>query len=104
MSIPRSVGNTSESGLDRRVHRSEHASRAYIIPVVMLTRSLSPRVSSPSEPVGKYFLQLCTTTPCMLGGCGSTKILESIENHLKIKAGQTTPDKKFTLVEVECLG
>ncbi|KAE8215658.1 hypothetical protein CF327_g1087 [Tilletia walkeri] len=56
------------------------------------------------EPVGKYFLQLCTTTPCMLGGCGSTKILEAIEKHLGIKAGQTTSDKLFTLVEVECLG
>ncbi|CAD6885369.1 unnamed protein product [Tilletia controversa] len=56
------------------------------------------------EPVGKYFLQLCTTTPCMLGGCGSTKILEAIEKHLGIKAGQTTKDKLFTLVEVECLG
>ena len=56
------------------------------------------------EPVGKYFLQLCTTTPCMLGGCGSTKILEALENKLGIKAGQTTKDKKFTLVEVECLG
>lgn len=56
------------------------------------------------EPVGKYFLQLCTTTPCMLGGCGSTKILEALENKLGIKAGQTTADKKFTLVEVECLG
>ncbi|KAK0545843.1 NADH:ubiquinone oxidoreductase 24 [Tilletia horrida] len=56
------------------------------------------------EPVGKFFLQLCTTTPCMLGGCGSTKILEAIEGHLGIKAGQTTKDKLFTLVEVECLG
>ncbi|EST06565.1 NADH-quinone oxidoreductase subunit E-like protein [Kalmanozyma brasiliensis GHG001] len=56
------------------------------------------------EPVGKYFLQLCTTTPCMLGGCGSTKILEALEGKLGIKAGQTTEDKKFTLVEVECLG
>ncbi|EPQ32379.1 uncharacterized protein PFL1_00575 [Pseudozyma flocculosa PF-1] len=56
------------------------------------------------EPVGKHFLQLCTTTPCMLGGCGSTKILHAIQDHLKIKPGQTTDDKKFTLVEVECLG
>ncbi|KAK0520121.1 NADH:ubiquinone oxidoreductase 24 [Tilletia horrida] len=40
----------------------------------------------------------------MLGGCGSTKILEAIEAHLGIKAGQTTDDKLFTLVEVECLG
>lgn len=56
------------------------------------------------EPVGKFFLQLCTTTPCMLGGCGSTKILHALEDRLGIKAGQTTADKKFTLVEVECLG
>lgn len=56
------------------------------------------------EPVGKYFMQLCTTTPCMLGGVGSTKILHAIQDKLQIKAGQTTADKKFTLVEVECLG
>ncbi len=56
------------------------------------------------EPVGKYFMQLCTTTPCMLGGCGSDKILAAIQDKLQIKAGQTTPDQKFTLVEVECLG
>ncbi len=56
------------------------------------------------EPVGKYFMQLCTTTPCMLGGCGSTKILHAIQDKLQIKPGQTTADNKFTLVEVECLG
>ncbi|CAG8621337.1 358_t:CDS:2, partial [Ambispora gerdemannii] len=54
------------------------------------------------EPVGKYLLQLCTTTPCQL--CGSTKILETIEDHLGIKVGQTTTDNLFTLVEVECAG
>ncbi|KAJ2726156.1 NADH:ubiquinone oxidoreductase 24 [Coemansia sp. Benny D115] len=54
------------------------------------------------NPVGKYFLQVCTTTPCQL--CGSSKIVEAIENHLGIKVGQTTSDKLFTLVEVECAG
>ncbi|KAJ3041480.1 ndufv2NADH dehydrogenase flavoprotein subunit 2 [Rhizophlyctis rosea] len=54
------------------------------------------------EPVGKYFLQLCTTTPCQL--CGSDQILETIQSHLGIKPGQTTDDKLFTLVEVECAG
>lgn len=49
-------------------------------------------------------MQVCTTTPCMLGGCGSTKVLKAIEDHLGITAGHTTPDKKFTLIEVECLG
>ncbi|OZJ04769.1 hypothetical protein BZG36_01860 [Bifiguratus adelaidae] len=56
------------------------------------------------EPVGKYFLQLCTTTPCQLGGCGSTKILETLQKELGIKVGETTADGKFTLVEVECAG
>lgn len=56
------------------------------------------------EPVGTYFVQLCTTTPCMLGGCGSDKIHAAIEKQLGIKAGQSTPDKKFTFIEVECLG
>ncbi|KAI9820432.1 MAG: NADH:ubiquinone oxidoreductase 24 [Thelocarpon impressellum] len=56
------------------------------------------------SPVGKYHLQLCTTTPCQLGGCGSDVILEAIESNLGIHAGQTTPDKLFTFTEVECLG
>ncbi|KAB8272563.1 thioredoxin-like [2Fe-2S] ferredoxin-domain-containing protein [Aspergillus sergii] len=56
------------------------------------------------EPVGKYFVQLCTTTPCQLGGCGSTKILEAIQEHLGITPGHTTEDGLFTLLEVECLG
>jgi len=56
------------------------------------------------EPVGKYFVQICTTTPCMLGGIGSDLILEAIQDNLGIKPGQTTEDNKFTLLEVECLG
>ncbi|PWA30121.1 hypothetical protein CCH79_00009664, partial [Gambusia affinis] len=54
------------------------------------------------KPVGKYFIQICTTTPCML--CNSDSILEAIQNKLGIKVGETTPDKMFTLIEVECLG
>jgi len=54
------------------------------------------------EPVGKYLLQMCTTTPCEL--CGSTEVVKAIEDHLGIKTGQTTADGLFTLIEVECLG
>ncbi|ORZ22427.1 thioredoxin-like [2Fe-2S] ferredoxin-domain-containing protein [Absidia repens] len=56
------------------------------------------------NPIGKHFLQLCTTTPCQLGGCGSTKILDTLTKELDIKPGETTSDGKFTLVEVECAG
>ncbi|XP_072296789.1 NADH dehydrogenase [ubiquinone] flavoprotein 2, mitochondrial [Eucyclogobius newberryi] len=54
------------------------------------------------QPVGKYFIQICTTTPCML--CNSDSILETLQSKLGIKPGETTPDKMFTLLEVECLG
>ncbi|KAH8925742.1 hypothetical protein BT69DRAFT_1239732 [Atractiella rhizophila] len=54
------------------------------------------------EPVGEHFVQVCTTTPCML--MDSTAIVETILKHLKIGLGETTPDKKFTVIEVECLG
>ncbi|GAA6005724.1 hypothetical protein JCM11491_003985, partial [Sporobolomyces phaffii] len=56
------------------------------------------------EPVGDHFVQICTTTPCMLGGCGSDSIVDAITSHLGVGLGETTPDKKFTLLEVECLG
>ena len=54
------------------------------------------------EKVGKYFIQLCGTTPCMI--CGSEDIKKTIESHLGIKEGETTKDGLFTLREVECLG
>ncbi|SGY23892.1 BQ5605_C019g08992 [Microbotryum silenes-dioicae] len=56
------------------------------------------------EPVGDHFIQVCTTTPCMLGGAGSDVIVEAIQKHLGIGLGQTTKDNKFTFIEVECLG
>ena len=54
------------------------------------------------EKVGKYFLQLCGTTPCMI--CGSEDISRTIQSHLGIKEGETTEDGLFTLREVECMG
>jgi NADH-quinone oxidoreductase subunit E len=54
------------------------------------------------RPVGAYFVQICTTTPCWL--VGSDGIVSACRNKLGIGLGETTPDGKFTLVEVECLG
>ncbi|KAJ7090069.1 thioredoxin-like [2Fe-2S] ferredoxin-domain-containing protein [Mycena crocata] len=55
------------------------------------------------EPIGTNFVQVCTTTPCMLRG--STDILKTTCSHLGgIKPGETTKDGKFTVIEVECQG
>ncbi|RDL37634.1 NADH-ubiquinone oxidoreductase subunit [Venustampulla echinocandica] len=56
------------------------------------------------NPVGKLHVQVCTTTPCQLGGCGSDSIVKAVTDHLGIKGGETTKDGLFTFVEVECLG
>ena len=53
-------------------------------------------------PVGKYHLQLCSSTPCML--CGAGDLLKTCKSKLGIEHGETTKDGKFTLSEVECLG
>jgi NADH-quinone oxidoreductase subunit E len=54
------------------------------------------------RPVGRYFLQACTTTPCWLRG--SDAVVAACEKKLGIGVGGTTGDGVFTLVEVECLG
>jgi NADH-quinone oxidoreductase E subunit len=54
------------------------------------------------KETGKFHIEICTNVSCMLRGSG--KILEHIEKKLGITAGQTSPDKKWTLSEVECMG
>ena len=54
------------------------------------------------KPIGKYHLQVCGTTPCMLQG--SEDLKQVCKRHLKIECGETTHDGLFTLNEVECIG
>ena len=54
------------------------------------------------RPTGKYHIQVCTTLSCML--CGSDGLVGHLEKKLGIKVGETTPDGKFSLIRVECLG
>ena len=54
------------------------------------------------KPVGKFFLQACTTTPCMLRG--SDDMMRCIKDRLNIESGETSACGNFSLLEVECLG
>jgi NADH-quinone oxidoreductase E subunit len=54
------------------------------------------------KPVGKYHLQICGTTPCMLRG--SEDLQKVCKDHLGISSGETTEDGLFTVDEVECIG
>ncbi len=54
------------------------------------------------KPVGKYHIKVCTNVACCLRG--ADELVEHLEKKLGIKCGETTPDRKFTLAEEECLG
>ncbi len=53
-------------------------------------------------PIGKYFVQVCTTTPCQLSG--AQDIVELCHREVGTTPGHNSPDGLFTVIEVECLG
>jgi NADH:ubiquinone oxidoreductase subunit E len=55
-----------------------------------------------TQKMGKYVIRVCRTITCSMKG--KNQILLAIQNMLKIKVGETTPDKKFSLLETNCLG
>ncbi len=54
------------------------------------------------DPIGRHKIAVCTNISCMLRG--SDDVVDHLQNKLGIKMGETTPDGKVTLREVECLG
>ncbi len=54
------------------------------------------------EKRGKYIIRMCESAPCHVAG--ADELLKALESMLGIKAGQTTPDGKFTLELTECVG
>ncbi|WP_421919997.1 NADH-quinone oxidoreductase subunit NuoE [Marinifilum sp.] len=55
-----------------------------------------------TETRGKYVIRVCKTITCAMKG--KNQIIQAIENFLKIKVGETTVDKKFTILQTNCLG
>ncbi len=55
------------------------------------------------HPVGKYFVQVCTTSPCNV--CGAEDVVRAFIKQTGVgELGATSPDGRFTVIEVECLG
>jgi NADH-quinone oxidoreductase E subunit len=55
------------------------------------------------HPVGKHFVQVCTTSPCNL--CGAEDVVRALLQATGAgELGATSPDGKWTVIEVECLG
>jgi NADH:ubiquinone oxidoreductase subunit E len=55
------------------------------------------------HPVGKYFIQVCTTSPCNV--CGAEDVVKAFLDRTGCgELGVTSDDGRYTVVEVECLG
>jgi NADH-quinone oxidoreductase subunit E len=86
--LPKEVLEETARGLDIPL------SRVYSVATFFKAFSLKPR--------GRYLINVCVGTACHVRGSG--KVVEKIEEELGIKRGETTPDLKFTLETVNCLG
>jgi len=79
------------------------------VPPMMVFETVTFYAMFNRKPVGKFHIQFCVTTPCMLSGCD--ELLAQCEEYLGISwstpSGQesiTTPDGYFTIGEMECMG
>ena len=79
----------------------EFVARELDMPVIRVMEVASFYTMFNLAPVGKYHVQVCGTTPCMLRG--SDDVFAACTKR-GLKKGHTTPDGLFTLTEVECLG
>lgn len=86
--LPKEVLEETSHGLDVPL------SRVYSVATFFKAFSLKPR--------GRYLINVCMGTACHVRG--AVKVLEKLEQELGIKTGDTTPDLKFTLETVNCVG
>jgi NADH-quinone oxidoreductase subunit E len=72
------------------------------IPLSQIYRVASFYKAMSLTPIGRHLVQVCLGTACHVRG--GPKILDKVEEALKVKAGETTQDMNFTLRRVNCLG
>ncbi|MCK4475973.1 MAG: NAD(P)H-dependent oxidoreductase subunit E [Methanophagales archaeon] len=72
------------------------------VPVSQIYRIASFYKVMSLAPIGRHLIQVCLGTACHVRG--GPKILDKVEECLKIKTDETTSDMKFTVRRVNCLG
>ncbi len=100
--VQRQMGRLTGSAWVPRAAMDEVAKRLGIPPVRVYEVATFYLMFN-TKPVGKYHLQVCTTTPCWLRG--SDEIVKACQKASGISHfGESSPDGLFTLTEVECMG
>jgi NADH-quinone oxidoreductase subunit E len=72
------------------------------VPQIQIEEVLSFYTQFRRKPIGRWHLQFCHNVSCSMNG--AENVLAHVEHKLGIKPGQTTPDGRYTLSTVECLG
>jgi len=72
------------------------------IPYIEIAEAATFYTMFPKHEVGKYLIQVCHNISCAL--LGADGLIDYLEQKLDIKKGETTEDRLFTLISVECLG
>ena len=86
--------------LDEEIYREIAA--IIDIPFVEIAEAASFYTMFPKEEVGRYLIQVCHNISCSLRGADN--LILYLQEKLGIGMGETTSDKLFTLISVECLG
>ncbi len=79
-----------------RISERLHIPKSHIYRIATFYKTLS------LNPVGRHLIQVCLGTACQVRG--GPKIMDRIKESLGINEGETTPDMRFTLRRVNCLG
>jgi NADH-quinone oxidoreductase subunit E len=79
-----------------------YVSRRIKVPLISVYHVATFYKAFSLKPRGKNVIRICLGTACHVRG--AQQVLEAIKGKLQIEPGQTTPDRKFTLETVNCLG
>ena len=95
LDLQNSIGWLPEEALDEVSKRLE-------VPITQVYQAASFYKAFSFAPKGRHTIKVCLGTACQIRG-GPT-IMDRVQEVLKIKEGETTPDMRFTLERVNCLG
>jgi NADH-quinone oxidoreductase subunit E len=93
--VNRKVGFLPADALNE-ISRLMHVPKSQIFSVATFYRMLS------TEKLGRHVIQFCESAPCHV--VGGRQVWEALQDALDLEPGQTTPDGKWTLATVSCLG
>ena len=93
--VNRTVGYLPTEALDE-ISRLVHVSKSQVFSVATFYRMLS------TEKLGRHVIQFCESAPCHV--VGGRQVWQALQDALELEPGQTSPDGKWSLVTVSCLG